>query len=130
MNNDIGSCFPKVSTTSSISSCVISGGENGIFLISLKAIPLYTNILLWEESENCSEREIEDSHTPHSHPMFISSQPPIAALLRNSGVANVSQVTLCLNLAVSAQYPKTPRFLHIYAAFELFSLIPVYSLLV
>jgi len=70
------------------------------------------------------------SGTPHSHPMFISSPPPISALCPNSGVANL----FCdISHRVSAQstpYPKTPRFLHIHAAFEPSDPIPVYLSLV
>jgi len=68
--------------------------------------------------------------TPHSHPMFISSQPPISTLRLNLGVANMVQTNFCPSSALLAQYPKTPRFLHIYAAFEPSDLIPVYSFLV
>ena len=62
--------------------------------------------------------------------MFISSLPPISALRQNLGVANLFQPTSQLCLPRSSQYPKTPRFLHIYAAFEAPDLIPVYLSLV
>lgn len=62
--------------------------------------------------------------------MFISSPPPFSALRPKHGVANVFQTYFCPSSAHRTLYPKTPRFLHIYAAFEPFSLIPVYSFLV
>jgi hypothetical protein len=74
--------------------------------------------------------ESSSSGTPHSHPMFISSLPPISAHCQNLGVANLFCTLFRPVSAQSAQYPKTPRFLHIYAAFEPFSLIRVYSSLV
>ena len=63
--------------------------------------------------------------TPHSHPMFISSQPPISALRPNTGVANLFRALIHPALTQPTQYPKTPRFLHIHAAFEPPDLIPV-----
>ena len=42
-----------------------------------------------DESEWHQERKQEDSSTHHSQPMFISSPPPISALRRNLGMANL-----------------------------------------
>jgi len=61
----------------------------------------------------------------HFHPMFISSPPPISALRQNISVANLSIALYLPASTQPTQYPKTPRFLHIYAAFEAFSPIPV-----
>ena len=62
--------------------------------------------------------------------MFISSQPPESALRLNLGVANLFRALFHPVSAQPAQYPKTPRFLHIRAAFKPPDLIPVYSFLV
>ncbi len=62
--------------------------------------------------------------------MFISSPPPISALRRNLGVANLFRALFRPVSGLLVQYPKNPRFLHIYAAFEPSDLIPVYLSLV
>ena len=70
------------------------------------------------------------SGTHQSHPMFISSSLPISVLRQNTGVANLFRALFHPVSTQPTQYPKTPRFLHIYAAFEPPDLIPVYSFLV